>query len=152
MVFKIIHGDLAARNVLVFKSNAVKIADFGMSRHAGLTDLSGGQVSNTVYIQNLKCGENEVLQFQFQMIPWRWAAPELLSALEFSEGSDVWAFGITVWEIFSMGQTPYDDLEYGDICDFLRSGKRLTKPQLISMKMYGEWNGNPKVYYCELFQ
>ena len=59
--------------------------------------------------------------------------------MEFSEGSDVWAFGVTAWEIFSLGETPYKGTTYGpQFIESLKAGKRLAKPQLATDEMWVE--------------
>ena len=70
-------------------------------------------------------------------LPWRWAPIDLLVSSEFSEASDVWAFGVTVWEIFTLGQTPYEGRRFGpEFVQFLQAGNRLTKPENASEQMY----------------
>lgn len=81
-----IHRDLAARNVLVDAKLAAKIADFGLSR-----DTEDAEY----YVA--KAGK----------VPIRWTAPEALTSRKFSEASDVWAFGITIIEVWQNGDTPY---------------------------------------------
>ena len=66
-------------------------------------------------------------------LPWKWSSVELLTSLEFSEASDVWAFGVTVWEIFSLGQTPYKGMRMGnEFIQFLQAGNRLPQPEHAS--------------------
>jgi serine/threonine protein kinase len=83
----IIHRDLAARNVLIGKKGQIKVSDFGMSRdilyQASATD---------------------------KQIPIRWASPEMLNQQAVTSKSDVFSFGVMMWEIFSFGLTPYTDL------------------------------------------
>ena len=69
-------------------------------------------------------------------LPWRSAAIELLTSMQFSEGSDVWAFGVTVWEILSLGQTAYKGMTFShEFIQFLQEGNRLQKPQYASEDM-----------------
>ncbi|KAA0722868.1 Tyrosine-protein kinase [Triplophysa tibetana] len=84
---KCIHRDLAARNCLVGEESVVKISDFGMSRQEqdGVYDATGGM----------------------KQIPVKWTAPEALNYGRYTTESDVWSFGVLLWETFSRGVTPY---------------------------------------------
>eukprot|EP00731_Ephydatia_muelleri_P014460 Em0008g180a len=83
-----VHRDLAARNVLVSKDEVCKVADFGLSR----------ETTNDEY--DVKKGGK---------IPVRWTAPEAISYLKFTTASDVWSYGVLLWEVMSYGQQPYED-------------------------------------------
>lgn len=80
---RVVHADLATRNVLLTSEKQAKISDFGLSRRL---------YNYSVYAKK-----------QHEPLPWRWMAPESLRRLEFTEKTDVWAFGITLWEIYSLG-------------------------------------------------
>lgn len=81
----IIHRDLASRNILVDEDKILKIADFGMSRK--IEDNSGKYTKHSR-----------------GRLPWKWMAIESLSEREFSSASDVWSFGIVLWEIVTLGE------------------------------------------------
>lgn len=83
----VLHGDLAARNILLCNDNVVKICDFGLAR---LPDETG------YYHKKEDVG-----------LPFRWLALESINDRVFSTYSDVWSFGIVMWELFSLGEVPY---------------------------------------------
>ena len=87
---RLIHRDLAARNILVFSKETVKISDFGLSRALGV----GKDYYQTNFNANLK-------------LPIAWCAPECINFLKFTSASDVWAYGVTLWEMFSYGFQPW---------------------------------------------
>ncbi|XP_055839977.1 activated Cdc42 kinase-like isoform X3 [Episyrphus balteatus] len=87
---RLIHRDLAARNILVFSKNKVKISDFGLSRALGV----GKDYYKTNFNVNLK-------------LPIAWCAPECINYLRFTNASDVWAYGVCLWEMFSYGFQPW---------------------------------------------
>ena len=88
----IVHSDLAARNVILDKWLQAKIGAFGLARQGG---------EYTVETKN-DDGTSKKL-----MLPWKWVAPEIVRYKVFSQASDSWAFGITLWEIFTFGIMPY---------------------------------------------
>jgi serine/threonine protein kinase len=114
---KIIHRDLATRNVLVRKHDHIEVADFGL---ASLRKTKG----------------------DFMFHP-KWASIELLTNEGgFSEASDVWAFGVTMWEIMNFGTTPYSDIKgngqilNAQMWEFLKNGDRLNQPLICSEEFY----------------
>lgn len=88
---RIVHRDLAARNVLVESDDFVKISDFGLARLASDGDYYSVQTTD-------------------RAMPILWHAPESIRHTKFSSLSDVWSYGIVLFEMFSCGEKPYDDL------------------------------------------
>ncbi|XP_048586745.1 uncharacterized protein LOC5516063 isoform X2 [Nematostella vectensis] len=111
---KCIHRDLAARNILVVKENLVKISDFGLSRLSQYYKTDKGK------------------------FPTRWYAPECLEFLKFTAKSDVWSFGVTMWEMFEYGGArPYQEIEDAQqVLPHLRRGNRLARPSTCPEDMY----------------
>eukprot|EP00127_Corallochytrium_limacisporum_P004023 Clim_evm72s156 gene=Clim_evmTU72s156 len=108
----IVHRDLALRNILVYSRVMVKITDFGMSKTMAAED--------TNYYQSRQA-----------MLPVRWLAPECLERRKFSNKSDVWAYGVTVWEIYSRATRPYQGKTNLQVFEFLKGGERLQLPNEV---------------------
>ncbi|KAK0416332.1 hypothetical protein QR680_012422 [Steinernema hermaphroditum] len=108
---KCIHRDLAARNCLISATGSMKIADFGLSKI--MNDMQG-----EVAIKN---------------IPLRWMAPETLSKQpEYSDKSDVWSFGVLMYEIFNLGEKPWaDEVDFKVIAKNIKKG-RMVEPPVIT--------------------
>lgn len=125
---KIVHRDLAARNILVQSMQQVKISDFGLSR---------AFVEEKNYYQASKGGR----------WPIKWYAPECVNYGKFNHKTDVWSFGITLWEMFSYGEQPYGDKKGVEVMQFIESGERLEKPdncpKTCYLKMLECWNKEP---------
>ena len=105
---KHIHRDLSCRNCLIKTGMIVKVADFGMAQklYAGDYIRINGQV----------------------VLPIRWMSPESIVYGTFSSQSDVWSFGVVVWEVFSFALQPYWGFANSDVTDMVRRGKLLLKP------------------------
>jgi len=149
MRLKVIHGDLAARNVLLTSDGIVKVADFGLSRRLYHDDnyMKQSQVRtrlNNKMIMKFMYGPNYFTQ---EKLPVKWMAIESLTEMVFSSQSDVWSFGIVLWELFSLGKTPYPGMGLNQLIRELQSGYRMDKPQFatndIGQLMSDCWKANP---------
>ncbi|KAM9465702.1 protein-tyrosine kinase 2-beta isoform 2-T4 [Clarias gariepinus] len=122
-----VHRDIAVRNILVAKSDCVKLGDFGLSR----------------YIE-----EEEYYKASVSRLPIKWMAPESINFRRFTSASDVWMFAVCVWEIMSWGQQPFFWLENKDVIIQLEQGMRLPKPELCPPALYSLmtccWTYDPK--------
>lgn len=114
---EIVHCDLAARNVLVQSRGHIKITDFGLSKI-------------------LDYGQKSCQGMQGTKLPLKWLAPECMQHLEFTHKSDVWAYGVTCWELFTFGMKPYDDVDNIQMFRHLKQGARLPQPQIASLDVY----------------
>ncbi|ELT93250.1 hypothetical protein CAPTEDRAFT_141459, partial [Capitella teleta] len=122
-----LHRDLASRNCLLDHQLRVYIADFGLIKD--------------VYSQNHYQTEPGT------KLPIRWMALEALCDRMFTKKSDVWSYGIVLWEIFSLGQIPYQTLDNEGILPYLNSGNRLSVPEAcppaIAELMQQCWDASP---------
>eukprot|EP00794_Sanderia_malayensis_P007957 gene7957-8815_t len=105
-----VHRDLAARNVLVVSENFVKISDFGMSRAMG---------AGNEYYRAERAGK----------WPLKWYAPECIFYFKFTSKSDVWSYGVTMWEALNYGAKPYPGKKGQQLIEDLERGYRLPKPE-----------------------
>uniref|UniRef100_A0A8D3CAD0 non-specific protein-tyrosine kinase n=1 Tax=Scophthalmus maximus TaxID=52904 RepID=A0A8D3CAD0_SCOMX len=110
-----IHRDLAARNCLVSKNNEVKVSDFGMTRFVLDDQYTSSQCSK---------------------FPVKWSAPEVIKYCKFSSKSDVWAFGVLMWEVYNEGRLPYENRTNAEVVESLNAGLRLLKPRLAPDDVY----------------
>ncbi|XP_077568600.1 ephrin type-A receptor 6-like isoform X7 [Stigmatopora nigra] len=112
-----VHRDLAARNVLVDENLVCKVSDFGMSRV--MEEDTEAAYTATV---------NPYFYRQGGKIPIRWTAPEAVAYGKFSSVSDVWSFGIVMWEVMSYGERPYWEMSNQDVILSMEEGYRLPAP------------------------
>uniref|UniRef100_A0A8C2EXY5 Fibroblast growth factor receptor n=1 Tax=Cyprinus carpio TaxID=7962 RepID=A0A8C2EXY5_CYPCA len=113
---KCIHRDLAARNVLVTEDNVMKIADFGLAR----------DVHHIDYYKKTTNGR----------LPVKWMAPEALFDRIYTHQSDVWSFGVLLWEIFTLGGSPYPGVPVEELFKLLREGHRMDRPSACTQEIY----------------
>lgn len=126
---KFVHRDLAARNCMVAEDFTVKIGDFGMTRDIYETDYyrKGGK----------------------GLLPVRWMSPESLKDGVFTTHSDVWSFGVVLWEIATLAEQPYQGLSNEQVLRFVMEGGLLDKPDncpdMLFELMRMCWQYNPKM-------
>uniref|UniRef100_A0A6Q2ZK40 Ephrin type-B receptor 3 n=1 Tax=Esox lucius TaxID=8010 RepID=A0A6Q2ZK40_ESOLU len=106
-----VHRDLAARNILVNSNLVCKVSDFGLSRF--LED----DATDPTYTSSLG-----------GKIPIRWTAPEAIAYRKFTSASDVWSYGIVMWEVMSYGERPYWDMSNQDVINAVEQDYRLPPP------------------------
>ncbi|XP_008940497.1 PREDICTED: Abelson tyrosine-protein kinase 2 isoform X2 [Merops nubicus] len=132
-----IHRDLAARNCLVGENHVVKVADFGLSR--------------------LMTGDTYTAHAGAKF-PIKWTAPESLAYNTFSIKSDVWAFGVLLWEIATYGMSPYPGIDLSQVYDLLEKGYRMEQPEGCPPKVYElmracwKWNPPDRPSFAETHQ
>ncbi|XP_046459939.1 mast/stem cell growth factor receptor Kit-like isoform X2 [Daphnia pulex] len=126
---KVLHGDLAARNILLADDGVAKVADFGMAK-------------KMYYEEHYeKKGQG--------LMPVKWMAIESLIDRIFSSQSDVWSYGVLLWEIFSLGRVPYPGINVGHVLmKEILKGYRMDKPELAP-NFFGDmmadcWKSDPK--------
>ncbi|XP_034472849.1 ephrin type-B receptor 1-B isoform X2 [Drosophila innubila] len=111
-----VHRDLAARNVLVDAQLICKIADFGLSR----------EIENASDAYTTRGGK----------IPVRWTAPEAIAFRKFTSASDVWSYGVVLWEVMSYGERPYWNWSNQDVIKSIEKGYRLPAPMDCPEALY----------------
>ncbi|TDG42014.1 hypothetical protein AWZ03_011552 [Drosophila navojoa] len=119
---KVVHRDLAARNVLISEDCVAKVSDFGLAREE---------------CYNLDVGK----------LPIKWTAPEALKNGRFSNKSDMWSFGILLWEIYSFGRVPYPRIPLADVVKHVEVGYKMEAPEGCPTEIYEmmrqAWDLNP---------
>ncbi|XP_064422488.1 hepatocyte growth factor receptor-like [Latimeria chalumnae] len=128
---KFVHRDLAARNCMLDEHYTVKVADFGLAR-----DVFDKEYYS---IQHRKTAK----------LPVRWMAIESLQTQKFTTKSDVWSFGILLWELLTRGAAPYPEVDPYDITLYLLKGRRLLQPEYcpdtLYMLMLRCWEPKPEL-------
>jgi len=119
---KVVHRDLAARNVLVTEHNVCKVADFGFSRD--------------IMIDNIYERKSE------GRLPIRWMAPESLYDNIYTTKTDVWSYGVLMWEIATLGSTPYPGMSGSEVMKKVKEGHRLEKPEHCDREIFN------MMFYC----
>jgi len=119
---KVIHRDLAARNILVSDMNVCKVADFGFSRDV---------MANNIYERKSE-----------GRLPIRWMAPEALYDNIYTTKTDVWSYGVLMWEIVTLGSTPYPGMSGSEVMKKVKEGQRLDKPEHCDREIYN------MMFYC----
>jgi len=133
-----VHCDLSTRNCLINDDLIVKISDFGLSRKLTIDQGKGKDVRNFKRggWSKIKNDEDEKL-IKNEKLPIRWLPPESLLFDHFSIQSDIWAFGIVLWELFSFAKKPYSEIsENRNVIKYICDGNRLDKPNLATKSIY----------------
>ncbi|CAH3172696.1 unnamed protein product, partial [Porites evermanni] len=124
---KVVHRDLAARNILVGENQVCKISDFGLARG----------VKGDIYVRTSQA-----------RLPVKWMPPESLFHGESSTMSDVWSYGIVLWEVFTIGDSPYPGFNSQKVTSLIEKGYRMQRPVHISEELFSVltecWAENPK--------
>ncbi|KAI4899110.1 hypothetical protein NFI96_034703 [Prochilodus magdalenae] len=111
-----VHRDLAARNVLLVTQHYAKISDFGLSK----------ALEDNDFYKSKGTGK----------WPVKWYAPECMNFFKFSCKSDVWSFGVLMWEAYSYGQKPYKGMKGNEVIQMIESGERMAAPFNCPLEMY----------------
>lgn len=106
-----VHRDLAARNVLISEDSIAKVSDFGLTREV-------------------------ISKSEGTKLPVKWTSPEALRENKFSNKSDVWSFGILLWEVYSYGRVPYPRVPVEDVAQHVDKGYRMDSPDGCPENMY----------------
>uniref|UniRef100_A0A669EBH3 Receptor tyrosine kinase like orphan receptor 1 n=2 Tax=Oreochromis niloticus TaxID=8128 RepID=A0A669EBH3_ORENI len=112
-----VHKDLAARNILVGEQLHVKISDLGLSRE--------------IYSSDYYCIQPKIV------LPIRWMSPEAIASGKFTTDSDIWSFGVVLWEVFSYGLQPYYGFSNQEVMEMVRKRQLLPCPEDCPPRFYG---------------
>uniref|UniRef100_A0AAQ5Y0R0 non-specific protein-tyrosine kinase n=1 Tax=Amphiprion ocellaris TaxID=80972 RepID=A0AAQ5Y0R0_AMPOC len=110
-----IHRDLAARNCLVNDALVVKVSDFGMARYVL---------------------DNQYTSSSGAKFPVKWSPPEVFNFCKYSSKSDVWSFGVLMWEVFTQGRMPFEQNPNHEVVSMVTQGHRLYRPKMATPTIY----------------
>ena len=126
---KFVHRDLAARNCMLDSDLSAKVADFGLSRD--------------IYEREYYSSDNKKCK-----LPVKWMSPESLEKGSYNTKTDVWSYGVLVWELLTRGVTPYPDVDNWEILNYLKQGRRMPRPafcpELLYYILLRCWSDDPK--------
>ncbi|XP_076330716.1 hepatocyte growth factor receptor-like [Tachypleus tridentatus] len=126
---KFVHRDLAARNCMLDEDYTVKVADFGLSRD--------------IYERDYYTSDNKKMK-----LPVKWMAPESLEKGIYNTKTDIWSYGVVLWELMTRGVMPYPDVDNWDILNYLKSKRRMPQPSYCPDLLYDImkrcWSEEPK--------
>merc|ERR1712216_590396 len=130
----VVHRDLAARNILLDDTLTVLVSDFGLSR---CIDKPSDTENQGFY--KMTHGAN---------IPVRWTAPEALKSQKYTHASDMWSYGVVLWEIYTNAETPYADMTNEEVYLEVSNGYRLSRPDKCPDETYKSmkimWSVSPE--------
>lgn len=154
----VLHRDLGARNILLDDCLTAKVADFGLSKNVGSLEgvLTGGsnnyvapvsqqQQQQKLYAQPSTYGFGTNTNTSYtttkkMLLPIRWCSPEILNEGKFSKKSDIWAFGVTCYEIFTNGDVPYKEKSKKEVGELISSNKEMAVKSLRLNKQFSDIN------------